>query len=54
MMFGSLSLTLPYIAILLFLVIIAWIYAVRSLGREFETLSAARPTPTVNTTETVS
>lgn len=53
MIFGSLSLSLPYIAVLLFVVIIAWIYAARSLGREFEVLSAARPTSTVNTTETI-
>ncbi len=43
MAFGSISLSTPYIAVLLFAVVGGWIVAVRSLGHRFQDLS--QPTP---------
>lgn len=36
--FGSLSMSAPYVAAILMLVIVGWIYAVRSLGKQFASI----------------
>ncbi|MCB1117392.1 MAG: MFS transporter [Chlamydiia bacterium] len=43
MIFGSISLSTPYIAVLLFIVVGAWIAAVKSLGHKFHAISEPQP-----------
>lgn len=40
MLFGTVSLSTPYVAVILLIVFISWMYAVRALGRRFNDLTA--------------
>lgn len=42
---GSVALSTPYVAIILLAVVGAWVIAVRSLGQQFQSLTAEEPTP---------
>lgn len=48
-LFTSLTVSAPYVAALLLAVIVAWIYAVRSLGDKFNALTQGRTEPIVAT-----
>ncbi len=48
MFFGTVTLSTPYVAVLLFGVIGAWMYAVRALGKRFNDLSAQHETLNVS------
>jgi AAA family ATP:ADP antiporter len=39
---GSLAAITPYIAVILFVIIIAWLYAVKALNKQFVTLTAEK------------
>ena len=52
MCFGTVTLSTPYVAVLLFGVIGVWMYAVRALGRRFNDLSTQQETLNVPDEET--
>jgi len=45
MFFGTVSMSTPYVALILLVVIVAWIAAVRSLGKEFQEISSHHEKP---------
>lgn len=51
MVFGTVTLSTPYVAVLLFGVIGAWMYAVRALGKRFNDLSVQQETLNVSEEE---
>lgn len=52
MVFGTVALSTPYVAVLLFGVIGAWMYAVRALGKRFNALSSQHETLSVSEEDT--